>query len=61
MVGTFRTEANGDSCFSTIAQVIKIGDDAQPIGPITQKLYNRVRAIQLGEEEDKFGWTVKAA
>lgn len=26
-------------------------------GPISTKLYNRLRAIQYGEEPDKFGWT----
>ncbi len=25
-------------------------------GPVSTKLYNRLRAIQYGEEEDKFGW-----
>lgn len=25
-------------------------------GPISTKLYNRLRAIQYGEEEDTFGW-----
>ena len=25
-------------------------------GPISTKLYNRLRAIQYGEEPDKFGW-----
>lgn len=39
-------------------EVIKIGDDAQPIGPVTAKLYSRVRAIQQGEAEDLFNWTV---
>ena len=29
------------------------------IGPITLRLYDRVRAIQNGEEEDKYGWNVK--
>ncbi len=27
-------------------------------GPISTKLYNRLRAIQLGEEEDIFGWNL---
>lgn len=26
------------------------------VGPISTKLYNRLRAIQYGEEADKFGW-----
>ena len=25
-------------------------------GPISTKLYNKLRAIQLGDEEDKYGW-----
>jgi branched-chain amino acid aminotransferase len=25
-------------------------------GPISEKLYNKLRAIQYGEEEDKYGW-----
>jgi branched-chain amino acid aminotransferase, group II len=29
------------------------------VGPITRRLYDRVRAIQCGEEEDKHGWNVK--
>jgi len=29
------------------------------IGETTKQLYNRVRAIQNGEEEDKYGWNVK--
>ena len=43
-------------------EVIKIGAEGGGeggTGPITAKLYARVRAIQQGEEEDKFGWTVK--
>lgn len=41
-------------------EVIKIGSgaDEKAIGPVTAKLYARVRAIQQGEEPDKFGWTV---
>ncbi|MEI8203983.1 MAG: branched-chain amino acid aminotransferase [Bacteroidota bacterium] len=27
-------------------------------GPISTKLYNRLRAIQYGEEDDKFGWNI---
>jgi branched-chain amino acid aminotransferase len=29
--------------------------DGNP-GPISEKLYNKLRAIQYGEEEDKYGW-----
>lgn len=28
------------------------------IGPISQRLYNEMTAIQLGKTEDKFGWSV---
>jgi len=28
------------------------------VGPVTQKLYDTVRAIQKGEVEDKYGWNV---
>lgn len=33
-----------------------ISKDGNP-GPISTKLYNKLRAIQYGDEEDKFGWT----
>jgi branched-chain amino acid aminotransferase len=29
--------------------------DGNP-GPVTEKLYNKLRAIQYGDEEDKYGW-----
>eukprot|EP00545_Synedropsis_sp_CCMP1620_P009317 CAMPEP_0119016638 /NCGR_PEP_ID=MMETSP1176-20130426/13921_1 /TAXON_ID=265551 /ORGANISM="Synedropsis recta cf, Strain CCMP1620" /LENGTH=393 /DNA_ID=CAMNT_0006970133 /DNA_START=22 /DNA_END=1203 /DNA_ORIENTATION=- len=29
------------------------------IGPTTRRLYDKVRAIQNGEEEDKYGWNFK--
>ena len=29
------------------------------IGPLTQKLYDELTAIQWGKAEDKFGWSVK--
>lgn len=32
---------------------------SQEVGPITQQLYDRVRAIQSGEKEDKYGWNFK--
>jgi hypothetical protein len=38
--------------------VITIGDEATPIGPTFARLYRRVRALQTGEAEDKFGWMV---
>lgn len=52
-----------------VGSVTRFGKDGEPtkyefgdsdkVGAKTQKLYNRVRAIQLGEEEDKWGWNVK--
>jgi len=32
---------------------------SEEVGPVTRKLYDRVRAIQFGEEEDKYGWNFK--
>ena len=32
---------------------------SEEVGPITKRLYDRVRAIQFGEEEDKHGWNFK--
>lgn len=29
--------------------------DGKP-GPISEKLYNKLRAIQYGDEPDKYGW-----
>ena len=29
------------------------------IGEVSQKLYDRITAIQYGREEDKFGWVEK--
>jgi branched-chain amino acid aminotransferase len=33
--------------------------DGKSIGPVTRRLYDRVRAIQYGQEEDKYGWLHK--
>eukprot|EP00520_Triparma_pacifica_P019126 CAMPEP_0118650838 /NCGR_PEP_ID=MMETSP0785-20121206/10459_1 /TAXON_ID=91992 /ORGANISM="Bolidomonas pacifica, Strain CCMP 1866" /LENGTH=316 /DNA_ID=CAMNT_0006543237 /DNA_START=241 /DNA_END=1191 /DNA_ORIENTATION=- len=45
-----------------IGKIVK-GDDiykfSEETGETTMKLYNRVRDIQNGKEEDKFGWNVK--
>lgn len=35
------------------------GESQEEVGPITRRLYDRVRAIQYGEEEDKNGWLYK--
>jgi branched-chain amino acid aminotransferase len=32
---------------------------SEEIGATTRRLYDRVRAIQYGEEEDKYGWNLK--
>jgi len=34
---------------------IEMKHDGQP-GPVSEKLYNRLVAIQNGDEDDKFGW-----
>jgi len=31
-------------------------DYGEDVGSTTMKLYERVRGVQFGEEEDKFGW-----
>jgi len=36
-------------------EVYKFASGSEP-GPWSQKLYDRLRAIQYGEESDKFGW-----
>jgi len=33
--------------------------NSEKVGPITRRLYDRVRAIQYGEEEDPYGWNFK--
>jgi branched-chain amino acid aminotransferase len=45
---------------STASEVTKyqFGEEGE-IGPTTRRLYDRVRAIQNGEEEDKYGWNFK--
>ena len=52
-----------------VGSITRLGDDgdvqqytfgkSDEIGPVTRKLYDRVRAIQNGEAEDKYGWNVK--
>lgn len=37
-------------------QVIQINEGSGEMGPVCQMLYDRVRAVQAGEAEDKFGW-----
>jgi len=37
----------------------KVYEFGKGIGPVTQRLYDTVRAIQNGEVEDKYGWNVK--
>ncbi len=37
-------------------RIYEYSPDGKP-GPISTKLYNRLRAIQCGDEPDKFGWT----
>ena len=33
--------------------------EGSTVGPVTRQLYNRVRSIQNGESEDKFGWMIE--
>ena len=33
--------------------------NSEEVGPVTRRLYDRVRAIQYGEEEDIHGWNYK--
>lgn len=40
---------------SVSGEKIIVGDPTQ-VGPWSQKLYDRLRAIQYGDEADKFGW-----
>lgn len=37
-------------------EVIQINEGSGEMGPVCQMLYDRVRAVQAGEAEDKFGW-----
>lgn len=59
-------EAGACGTAAVISPVSKIDDlddhitytfseDGKP-GPVSEKLYNRLRAIQYGDEADKFGW-----
>ena len=38
---------------------VKMVINNNEIGPVAQKLYDTLTAIQWGKAEDKFGWTVK--
>jgi branched-chain amino acid aminotransferase len=47
-----------------IGKVVKGDDiynfgDGKTVGETTMELYTRMRKIQNGEEEDKFGWNVQ--
>ena len=37
-------------------KVIDIGKGGEDVGPVIKGLYNRIRDIQTGDAEDKFGW-----
>jgi branched-chain amino acid aminotransferase len=39
-------------------QMLEIGSKDDKVGPIVRKLYDRVRAIQNGDAEDKFNWMI---
>lgn len=55
--------ACGTAVVITPVQSITFGDDeiqiSEEVGAVSQQLYDRLRNIQFGEEEDKFGWMVK--
>ena len=38
--------------------ITSIGSNPEEVGPALKTLYNRVRSIQNGDSEDKFGWMV---
>eukprot|EP00752_Nemacystus_decipiens_P007484 g6686.t1 len=39
-------------------EIIRINGGSDETGPVCQALYDRVRGVQAGELEDKFGWMV---
>ena len=47
---------------SPVGEFVYKDDDVKvndfQIGKLTQKLYDYLTAIQWGDEEDKYGWTV---
>ena len=59
-----RVQTSGDKerMASTVAKIVDIENDITYVfgdgnpGPKSTELYNRLRAIQLGEAEDRFGW-----
>lgn len=52
-VGSVTREKNGE-----VEKVHRYNEDGK-IGDTTMRLYDRVRAIQNGEEEDKYGWNFR--
>lgn len=38
---------------------VTIGEKGGGVGPVTKRLFDGIRAIQQGEAEDAFGWTVQ--
>ena len=38
---------------------VTIGENGGGVGPVTKRLFDGIRAIQQGEAEDAFGWTVQ--
>jgi len=54
----FGSVEDSDDADSEDVKKFVFGDSSE-VGPITRKLYDRVRAIQYGEEEDKYGWNFK--
>ena len=39
-----------------IANIVHGQESESAVGPVLKKLYNRIRNIQNGDEEDKFNW-----
>ena len=41
--------------------VHNVGSGADQVGPVVRSLYDSVRAIQVGDQEDTLGWMMEAA
>ena len=41
------------------SQVMSFGNGGSDVGPVTKRLYDRVRGIQNGDDADKFNWMVE--
>lgn len=52
----YRVTIQRASCW--LEQVIAINGGLDEMGPVCKMLFDRVRDVQMGEVEDKFGWMV---